>query len=94
MSKQVIKYTERIMDMCKRIPNMAQFREAFSLALDKIKKPDKLSKTDMVQGEIPPSLMPVFDEVKAKNEELADKELWNTDSLAFTYYNILQQYKT
>jgi len=25
---------------------------------------------------------------------MAEPELWNTDSLCFTYYNILQQYKT
>jgi hypothetical protein len=89
VTKQIIKYTERIIDACKRIPNMASFKGAFELALTKIKKPDRLEKTDMVQAEIPPSLITVFDEIKAKNEELADKELWSTESIAFTYYNIL-----
>jgi len=94
VTKQVIKYTERIIDVSKRVPNMAQFKGAFELALTKIKKPDRLERTDMIQGEIPLCLQPVFEEIKVKNEELSEKELWNTESIAFTYYNILQQYKT
>lgn len=39
-------------------------------------------------------MTPLFDEIRAKDEEIADPELWNTDSLCFNYYNILQQYKT
>jgi len=38
-------------------------------------------------------MMPAFEEIRTKNEELADVELWNTESLCFNYYNILQQYK-
>lgn len=94
ITKQCIKYTERIIDVCKRIPAMAPVKQAFELSIPKMKRPDKLQATDFVQGELPAYMTPVFDEIRAKNEEMADKELWNTESLCFNYYNILQQYKT
>ena len=59
-----------------------------------MKRPDKLTATDYVQPELTPQLIQDFEEIKAKNEELPDKELWNTESLCFRYFNILHQYKT
>ena len=64
-------------------------KSAFELSITKMKRPDKLEKTDFVQGEIPVSLQPVFEDIRNRNEEIADKELWTTDSLCFTYFNIL-----
>lgn len=94
ITKQAIKYTERIIDVVKRIPAMAPIKQAFELAIPKMKRPDKLQPTDFVQAELPAFVTPLFDEIRAKDEEVADPELWNTDSLCFNYYNILQQYKT
>lgn len=59
-----------------------------------MKKPDKLQGTDFIQAEVPASLQQQFEEIKNKDEEKADNELWNTESLSFQYYNILHQYKT
>ena len=59
-----------------------------------MKKPDKLDKTDFIQGEIPPCLVQEFEEVRTKDEEETDAELWNTESICFRYYNILHSYKT
>mmetsp|Transcript_27121 Transcript_27121/g.36231 ORF Transcript_27121/g.36231 Transcript_27121/m.36231 type:complete len:280 (-) Transcript_27121:285-1124(-) len=94
ITKQAIKYTERIIDVCKRIPAMSSIKSAFELAIPKMKRPDKLSATDMVQAELPAFMTPAFEDIRAKNEEIPDQELWNTESLCFNYYNILQQYKT
>ena len=94
ITKQAIKYTERIIDVVKRIPAMAQIKQAFEMAIPKMKRPDKLLPTDFVQSELPAFMTPILDEIRAKDEEVADPELWNTESLCFNYYNILQQYKT
>jgi len=72
VSKQAIKYTERIIDVCKRIPPVAALKSAFELSLSKMKKPEKLERTDFVQAELPPFMRSVFDELRQKNEELAD----------------------
>ena len=48
ITKQAIKYTERIIDVCKRIPAVASVKQAFELAIPKMKRPDKLSTTDFV----------------------------------------------
>ena len=92
--KQCIKYTERIIDVTKRIPAVANLKAAFELAITKMKKPDKLDRTDKIQPGIPANIQSQFEQLREKNEEMAEPELWNTDSLCFTYYNILQQYKT
>jgi len=52
--KQSIKYTERIIDIVKRIPAVANLKPAFELSITKMKRPDKLEKTDKIQAEIPP----------------------------------------
>ena len=59
-----------------------------------MKRPDQLKASDFIKGEIPAQLVASFDEIGGKNEELADGELWNTESLCFCYCNILQHYKT
>ena len=46
--KQAIKYTERIIEVVKRSPAVAQLKQAFELTLNKMKKPDKLERTDFI----------------------------------------------
>lgn len=62
--------------------------------MTKMKRPDRLERTDFVQGELPVQLQPEFEEIRLKNEEISDPELWNYDSLSFRYFNILHLYKT
>ena len=93
ITKQTIKYTERIIDVCKKL-NLSQCKSAFELSITKMKRPDKLQASDFLTAEVPAHMVPAFEEIRTKNEESADHELWNTDSLCFNYYNILQQYKT
>ena len=59
-----------------------------------MKRPDRLERTDFVQGEVPIGLQAEFEEIRLKNEEIADPELWTVDSLCFRYFNILHLYKT
>lgn len=59
-----------------------------------MQRPDKLERTDKVSGEVPVVLQPEFEEIRMRNEELTDPELWNVESLAFKYFNILHLYKT
>ena len=89
ITKQAIKYTERIINVCKRMPAMQNFKAAFEQQIPKMKRPDQLHATDFVQAEIPAELVSVFEEIKTKDEEQADIELWNTESLCFRYFNIL-----
>ena len=84
----------RILDVAKKIPAVAGLKSAFELSITKMKRPDRLEKTDFVQGEVPVCLQPEFEEIRVKDEEIADAELWNVDSLCFRYFNILHQYKT
>lgn len=86
---QAIKYTTRIIDVLKKIPAISSLKSAFELSITKMKRPDKLERTDFVQGELPPALHPEFEDIRLRNEEIADAELWNTESLCFRYYNIL-----
>lgn len=69
---------------------MASFKSAFELSISKMKRPDKLDRTDFVHPELPPFMHTLFDEIRQKNEEVADPELWTTESLCFNYFNILQ----
>lgn len=94
ITKQAIKYTERIIDSAKRIPAVANFKQAFELAISKMKRPDRLERTDFIQGELTPQITTEIEAIKMKNEEIADAELWSTESLCFTYFNILIQYRT
>ena len=59
-----------------------------------MQRPDKLERTDKVAGEVPVVLQAEFEEIRTRNEELTDPELWNVESLAFKYFNILHLYKT
>lgn len=86
---QAIKYTLRIIDVGKKIPAIASLKSAFELIITKMKRPDRLERTDLVQAELPPVLHPEFEDIRTKNEEIADAELWNTDSLCYRYFNIL-----
>lgn len=86
---QAIKYTTRIIDVLKKVPAISSLKSAFELSITKMKRPDRLERTDFVQGELPPCLHPEFDDIRLKNEEVSDAELWNTDSLCFRYFNIL-----
>lgn len=54
ITKQAIKYTERIIDSAKRIPAVANLKQAFELAISKMKRPDRLERTDFIQGELTP----------------------------------------
>ena len=63
ITKQAIKYTERIIDVVKRIPSIAALKGAFELPITKMKRPDRLEKTDLVQSEVPSLLQPEMDEI-------------------------------
>lgn len=63
ITKQAIKYTERIIDKAKKIPKIAPLKQAFEMAVQKMKKPDRLERTDFVQAEIPVALNPEFEEI-------------------------------
>ena len=69
-------------------------KPGFELSITKMKRPDRLDRTDLVQGEVPIVLQPEFEEIRLKNEEITDTELWNVESLCFRYFNILHLYKT
>lgn len=73
---------------------MAQLKPAFEISIKKMQRPDKLERTDKVVGEVPVLLQPEFEDIRTKNEEITDPELWNVESLAFRYFNILHLYKT
>ena len=87
--KQALKYAERILKVVNKIPAMADIKQAFELSLNSMKKSDR-SSTDYVQGEIPMILQAEFEAIRKKDEEQSDPELWNPESLSFTYYNTLQ----
>ena len=55
-----------------------------------MKKPERLESTDFVQAEIPAAIQAEFEAIRSKDEEKSDPELWNPESLSFTYYNTLQ----
>ena len=61
---------------------MADLSSTFELLISKMKQPKE---TDFVQPEVPSVLQPEIDEIDQKNDELADAELWNTESLCFRY---------
>lgn len=42
VTKQAVKYIERIIDIAKRIPAVAPMKASFELCIVKIKRPDKL----------------------------------------------------
>ena len=84
----------RVIDVIKKMPALAQLKAAFELSITKMKRPDRLERTDFVQGEVPMILQPEFEEIRLKNEEITDPELWNVESLCFRYFNILHLYKT
>ena len=84
----------RVIDVIKKMPALAQLKQAFELSITKMKRPDRLERTDHVQGEVPVQLQAEFEEIRLKNEEITDPELWNTESLCFRYFNILHLYKT
>lgn len=84
----------RVIDVIKKMPALAQLKQAFELSITKMKRPDRLERTDLVQGEVPVQLQVEFEEIRLKNEEITDPELWNTESLCFRYFNILHLYKT
>lgn len=84
----------RVIDVIKKIPAIAQIKNAIESCITKMKRPDRLERTDFVQGEVPVQLQVEFEEIRLKNEEIADPELWTVDSLCFRYFNILHLYKT
>jgi len=43
---------------------------------------------------MPAALIEEVQQILEMDEELPQKELWNTESLSFRYFNLLQQYKT
>ena len=59
-----------------------------------MKKPERVPSNEMIQGEVPQKIEAQVELIRVKDEEIPDAELWNTESLCFTYYNILHQYKT
>lgn len=64
--------------------------EAFKHWLRKMKTPAKdLKNTDFLQPALSNEVLRAFEEYDAKNEELADADLWTTESICFRYFNLL-----
>ena len=59
-----------------------------------MKKPERVPNNETIPGDIPPKIEAQIEMIRVKDEEVPDAELWNTESLCFTYYNSLHQYKT
>jgi hypothetical protein len=61
----------------------------------KMKTPAKdLKQSDFLISTLPNETLRAFDECDKKNDELADADLWTTDSICFRYFNLLQEFKT
>jgi len=67
---------------------------AFELILKKMKNQKELTQSDYLPTELCEVLWTEVQAIDAKNEEISDSELWNTDSLCFRYFNLLQEFKT
>jgi hypothetical protein len=53
-----------------------------------------LKPTDIIQGMLPDKVLKTFDEYDKRDEEMADIDLWTTESICFRYFNLLQEFKT
>lgn len=84
---------DRIYTVVKKSKTLANNKEYIAGLIKKIKNPDSVAKTDLIDPAVPEELVKNFEEIKEKDEEQADAELWKPDSLCFRYYNILQHYK-
>lgn len=49
---------------------------------------------DLIQAMLPPAVLKIFDDYDQRDEELADIDLWTTESICFRYFNLLQEFKT
>ena len=49
---------------------------------------------DFLVGSLPKEVLKEFNVIDAKDEEMAEAELWTTDSICFRYFNLLQEFKT
>jgi hypothetical protein len=81
---------ERILTAVSRSKACSPHIEAFKHWLRKMKTPAKdLKNTDFLQADLSNELIRAFEEYDAKDEELADADLWTTESICFRYFNLL-----
>jgi hypothetical protein len=73
------------MPLVKKVPAASQCKEAFDLILKKMKT--SMTPNEKIQAQLHEELYKVLDNIKSKDEEAADAELWTTDSLCYLYYN-------
>jgi len=92
--RQAIKYVERVNKAAKKSKACGPLMSAFELILKKMKNQKELTQSDYLPTELCEVLWTEVQAIDAKNEEISDSELWNTDSLCFRYFNLLQEFKT
>lgn len=49
---------------------------------------------DFLVGALPNDVLKEFNVIDSKDEEMAEAELWTTESICFRYFNLLQEFKT
>lgn len=92
---QAVKYTERILTYAARSKSCNPHIEKFKNLAKKMKTAIKdLKPTDIIQGMLPDKVLKTFDEYDKRDEEMADIDLWTTESICFRYFNLLQEFKT
>ena len=90
--KFICKYAERIVDAFKKVKAMANFRDQSKILLRVIKKQiinENLHKQNLCQ-----ELAVEFNLVDKRDEEVYVEKEFNPESLAFRYYNLLNNYDT
>lgn len=92
--KQAVRYGERILAGVKKSKACAPLKSAFEPSLKKIKTGGAVPAKDRIPGEMPAQCIEEMQQIMSLDEEAPQQELWNTESLSFRYFNLLQQYKT
>ena len=84
---------DRIYQVVKKSKSLSCNKDFVAGLIKKVKNPESVQKTDLIDAAVPESLVENFNEIMQKDEEAADPELWKPDSLSFRYFNIVQHYK-
>jgi len=92
---QAYRYVERICVAVSKSKACSPHLDTFKLWLRKMKTPAKdLKNTDFLLPNLPTEVTLLFEAYDTKDEELADADLWTTESICFRYFNLLQEFKT
>ena len=93
VAKQAVRYGDRILVAVKKSKACLPLKNAFDLSLKKIKAGGQPAPKDRIIAEMPAPLVEEVGQIANFDEEAPQAELWNTESLCFRYFNLLQSYK-